>query len=258
MKAGKLIGAIVVVVLIGVVALRLLNGSGGSPADGSAPVPVQADTAAGSSAPAAIDSGSVSADLPVAGQVREYTIDPAGSEVYWRIYRAGAAAALGHNHVISMTDFSGTVTLSSDLSAAEWDLAFPVGELVIDDPELRARYGEDFESVPSDEDKEGTKTNMLTRVLDAEAFPEIRLSGTGVSGDLAAAQLPLTIEIMGRTVEQSFPAVISVTADTLTVTGEYRLTHADLGMEPFSIFGGMMAVGDEFDFSYRISAIAGD
>jgi hypothetical protein len=69
--------------------------------------------------------------------------------------------------------------------------------------------------------------------------------------------LPVTIEILGRTIEQSFPAAIEISGDSLTVTGEYRLTHEDLGMEPFSAFGGIIAVGNDIDFSYRIHAVAG-
>ncbi len=157
-----------------------------------------------------------------------------------------------------MPEFAGNVTLGSDLGTSQWELRFAVDSLVIDDPGFRSRYGEDFESAPSEDDKAGTKRNMLTdRVLNGEIFPEIRLSGTGGAGVFDAAELPLTIEILGRTIEQSFPASIEIGADSLTVTGEYRLTHDDLGMEPFSVFGGMMAVGNEIDFTYRIHAVAG-
>jgi hypothetical protein len=69
--------------------------------------------------------------------------------------------------------------------------------------------------------------------------------------------LPVSIEMLGRTIEQSFPATISIEADSLTVTGEYRLTHEDLGLQPFTALGGLMAVGENIDFTYRIHAIAG-
>lgn len=190
---------------------------------------------------------------------RLYTVDAAQSEVYWRIYKAGAMARLGHNHVISVGDLSGTVTVGSDPGAASWQLSFPVAALVVDDPEIRARHGEDFSSVPSDGDKEGTKRNMLTpEVLDAGIHPVIRLSGRGVFGTLDAAELPVTIEILGRVVERRFPGRISLSADGVTVSGEYRLTHADLGMTPFTALGGLMSVGEEIDFTYRIHAVAGD
>ena len=112
--------------------------------------------------------------------------------------------------------------------------------------------------MPSDRDKEGTKRNMLTaEVLDAEAYPAVRLSGRGVFGTLESAELPVRIEILGRVVERRFPASIVIGADSVTVTGEYRLTHTDLGMTPFTALGGLMAVGEEIDFTYRIHAVAG-
>jgi hypothetical protein len=209
---------------------------------------------AGSGGAAALPDGVRPAD----GEVRVYTVDGTQSEVYWRIYRAGALASFGHSHVISIGELNGSVALNSDLAATEWSISFPVAGLVIDDAELRSRYGEEFESVPSDDDKAGTKTNMMTdRVLNGEVYSEIRLTGTGVNGSLASAELPVEIQMLGRTIEQVFPASITIGVDSLTVEGEYRLTHADLGMEPFSAFGGAVAVGDDIDFSYRIHAVAG-
>ena len=222
---------------------------GDSGDEGAAAVAVATEVPAGQVASSAV--------LPAGDDVQVYTIDPAESEVYWKIYRSGPLARLGHNHVISLVDFSGSVTVGSDLADSAWELSFPVDGLIVDDPELRARFGEDFESVPSDEDKAGTKVNMLTdRVLDGINFPEIRLEGSGVIGSLDAASLPLSINILGRTIERTFPASISITADTVTVTGEYRMTHDDFGMEPFTALGGAMAVGSEIDFTYELTATA--
>jgi polyisoprenoid-binding protein YceI len=259
MHRGKIIGAGVLLVAVGLILAQQLGDSGvQAPADtgtgaGNPPtVNTRADI------PAAQAGGAALAALPAAGESRIYTIDPAQSEVYWRIYRAGALAAAAHSHVISMTDFTGSVTLASDLADAQWSLSFPVAGLVIDDPELRARHGEEFESVPSEDEKSGTRRNMLSdRLLNGEDFPAINLTGTGVLGSLAAAELPVTIEIVGNSVELAFPASIGLTANELIVTGEARFSHEDLGLTPFSAFAGAIAVADGIDFSYRIHAIAG-
>jgi hypothetical protein len=250
MRRGKVIGVLVLLAAIGLIVSEQLG---------------QADRAGGSGSGGATDGATLIAqagdaaargELPAAPRV--FTVDGSQSEVYWRIYKAGAMARLGHNHVISVSELSGIVTLGSDSGTSEWTLSFPVGSLVVDDPEIRARYGEDFASIPSDNDKEGTKRNMLTAdVLNAEVYSAIRLSGRGFSGPLAAAELPVSIEILGRVVERSFPAQIAVSGNELTVTGEYRLTHADLGMSPFTALGGLMSVGEEIDFTYRIHAVAG-
>jgi hypothetical protein len=249
MGNGKIIGAVIAVAAIGLISYWLLiGGDNGATVDGGdSRVALDTEISAGPAAIAAI--------LPEGDDLRIYMIDAAESEVYWRVYRAGALARLGHNHVISLTQFDGSVTVGSDVADAVWELSFPVNALVIDDPELRARYGEDFESVPREEDKEGTKENMLTDgLLDGANFPEIRLEGSGVVGSLDAASLPVSIHMLGRTIEQNFPASISITADSVNVQGEYRMTHADFGLEPFSLLGGAMAVGAEIDFTYRLRA----
>lgn len=252
MRRGKIIGAVVLIAAIGILVGQQsglfgdrwpVTGSGG-----------QGDSASDGNAAAA--NSSVLPAVSVDGRV--FTIDGARSEVYWRIYKAGAAARFGHNHVISVGELAGEVVLADNPANSVWSLSFPVDGLIVDDPDIRARYGEDFESMPSEEDKAGTKSNMLTEdVLNGENFPEVRLYGQGLSGSLDAAELPLTIEILGRQVERRFPASITIDGDTLVVTGEYRLTHDDLGMTPFTALGGLMSVGREIDFSYRIHALAG-
>jgi hypothetical protein len=250
MRRGKVIGALVLLVaIVLVVVLQPGETDRNGPSDPSAApdLPVVAQVA-----------GDGPARVPGLSEPRLFTVDASQSEVYWRIYKAGAAARFGHNHVISVGELSGTVTLGSDLNAAEWTLQIPVASLVVDDPGIRARYGEDFSSVPSTEDKEGTKRNMLTpEVLDGATYPEIRLGGRSVSGTLASAELPVSIELLGRVIERRLPAQIVVGADSLTVSGEFRLAHADLGLTPFTALGGLMSVGEEIDFTYRIHAVAG-
>jgi hypothetical protein len=188
-----------------------------------------------------------------------YEVDLSQSEVYWRIYRSGLMARLGHNHIISVGEMSGSIALGDDPAAAEWALTIPVQGLIVDDPDIRARYGDDFSSEPSENDIAGTKQNMLSEgVLNGEMFSDIQIHGTGFDGSLAAAMLPVRIELLGRTIETTLPAAIEMQGDAITVSGEFRLTHTDLGMEPFTALGGAMAVGEEIDFTYRIHAVAGD
>jgi len=258
MQRGKVIGAIVLIAAIGVIVARF-------PSQGDRAGNASQGNASSSQGAASGERGATATDLaaPAPGiaaeGLREYRVDAAGSEVYWRIYKAGAMARLGHNHVISMVRFEGSIHLGDDPATAQWDLQFPVADLVIDDPALRLRYGEDFASVPSENDKAGTKTNMLKEeVLNGAEFPVISLRGTGFSGTLAAAELPMTISMLGRTIDQVFPAAISVSGDDITVSGETSLTHADLGLTPFVAVPGLLSVGEAIDFTYRIHAVAVD
>ena len=195
-----------------------------------------------------------SAPAPAAG--RMFDVDAGRSEVYWRVYKAGAFARFGHNHVISVGEMTGSVTLAGELAESVWELAIPVDALIVDDPELRDRYGEEFASEPSDEDVAGTRTNMLSEtVLNGEVHPLIRIRGAGFEGIAEEAEFPVVIEMLGREIELALPGQLVVAGGELTVSGEFSLVHADLGMEPFSVMMGALQVGERLDFSYRIHAV---
>jgi hypothetical protein len=198
------------------------------------------------------------AAMPGYGQDRRvFEIDAAQSDVHWRVYKAGAFARLGHNHTVSVAGLRGRVELADDLAASDWQIEFDVADLIIDDPELRARYGEDFSSEPSADDIEGTRGNMLgEQVLNGAEYQSIVLRGRGLTGGASAATLRVAIDMLGRTVELDLPARIDVDGDTLNVSGEFSLDHADLGMKPFSVMMGALQVGPMLDFTYRIRATA--
>jgi polyisoprenoid-binding protein YceI len=187
---------------------------------------------------------------------QRYVIDPESSEVYWLVSAAGAFARLGHNHVISVEEMSGTIDLvPADLQRSTFSIEIPVADLVVDDPELRARLGERFASVPSAEDIAGTRQNMLgDRVLNGAMFPTLRIDGRGPRGNAADAELPVRIAILGRTVDLSLPGEVEVGDDYVEAVGSFSLNHADLGMMPFSVMMGALQVGEQIDFSYRIRA----
>lgn len=202
--------------------------------------------------------GTIAAAQQPAGGTRTFVVDGEASDVHWRVYKAGALARLGHNHVISVADLTGTVELD-DGGAARWELAFDVDDLIVDDPELRDIYGEDFASEPTDEDIAGTKHNMLSEtVLNAEQYTSIRLSGDSFSGELAEATLNVVVEMLGRAIPLELPARIAISGNTLTAEGEFSLQHEDLGMEPFSVMMGALKVGPQIDFTYRLHAVATD
>ncbi|MGD2168288.1 MAG: YceI family protein [Gammaproteobacteria bacterium] len=184
-----------------------------------------------------------------------YVIDTEASEIHWRIYKAGAFARFGHNHVIAIAQPSGTVEVADDIADSSVDIHFDVGELSIDDPALRSRYGEDFESEPTDEDIAGTRTNMLTeQVLNGAAFPTISLTGTRLSGVGENQTIVLTISLLGRSVSLTVPVNVSFDASRLRAQADFRLMHEDLGMQPFSVMMGALQVAPEIDFTVDIHA----
>ena len=199
--------------------------------------------------------GGLAVAQPTTGQ-QTYRVDPAASDIHWLVFKAGALARLGHNHVISVPKFSGTVTVDrGDLSASRFELEIPVASLVIDDPALRSGLGEDFASVPTADDIAGTRKNMLgDRVLDAAQFPVLKLSGTGPVGEADHQMLHVQIELVGHSVELDLPTTVVVDDSGLEAQGQFELNHSDLGLKPFSVMMGALQVAEKMSFSYRIRA----
>ena len=189
-----------------------------------------------------------------AGQ--RYVVDAAQSEVHWLVYKAGALSRLGHNHTIAIGDLTGNVTVNAaDQSKSQFDLQFSVGKLVVDDAALRAKLGDDFSSVPSADDIEGTRKNMLSeRVLDGEKYPEIRITGLGPVTAAGKQELAIKVEMLGRTVDLKVPTEVTIAGEQLRAKGAFELNHADLGMKPFSVMAGALQVGEKLSFTYDVTA----
>jgi hypothetical protein len=83
-------------------------------------------------------------------------------------------------------------------------------------------------------------------------YQQVRLTGRAPppGGDT----LPVEIEIVGRTFEFALPGAIGFDGDAVTAEGEFTLSHADLGLTPFSAAAGAIAVADNIRFVYRIRA----
>src|SRR3546814_6232367 len=105
---------------------------------------------------------------------QSYVIDGAGSQLLIYAYRGGAAARLGHNHVLRAAQIEGYVHVPTTAAAgARFDLRVPLAQLVIDEPELRAATGDAFAGERSPSDIAGTQHNMLgPQGLDASRFPD--------------------------------------------------------------------------------------
>ncbi|MBW8078405.1 MAG: hypothetical protein GJU76_10100, partial [Gallionella sp.] len=117
---------------------------------------------------------------------RVYTLAPSLSAVKIYVFRAGTAAMLGHNHVLSSPQFSGFIYLPKDnIAAARFDLEFRLDQLEIDRPENRANLGSAFSSVPSAGSIKRTRDHMLgENNLQADRFPFVRIHSVQIAGEI--------------------------------------------------------------------------
>jgi hypothetical protein len=186
---------------------------------------------------------------------RVWRIDPQASEVVVYIYRGGALARLGHNHVIASRGVRGYVLVAEPLRESRADLYLPVWTMTVDDPALREAAGPGFDTEPSEGDIAGTRRNMLgDGVLGADKFPFVRLRVRAVERSGGRTELLSTVTLRGASRDVSIPATVDITPKRLTVSGTFDLKQSDFGITPFSVLGGKLVVKDEVRVAYRLSA----
>ena len=127
--------------------------------------------------------------------------------------------------------------------------------LLVDPESARLEEGEDFNTEPSAADIEGTRSNMLSeRVLNSEQFPLVTVQGLGLSGTLPDVVLRCRITILGRAVDVTIPATLSISAQRISVSGELTVSHSQLGLTPFSVMLGALQVAEEMTLRFRVQA----
>jgi polyisoprenoid-binding protein YceI len=196
----------------------------------------------------------VVAPAAAAGAAR-YRIDAQRSEVLVLVYRDGPMASLGHNHVVAVRQLSGDVVVATDLAHSRWQLAFPVDALSVDEPQLRAAEGEDFQTRLDDAAIAGTREHMLgAGLLDAMHFPLIHLQSEQIHAGDDGLRLATRIVVRDHAALVDVPLALQRSEDELIASGEFDLTHSELGLTPYSVALGALRVADRIHVRYRLVA----
>lgn len=197
-------------------------------------------------------------------QAEVYVADASTSTLRAKVYRSGALARLGHDHVLDARQLGGVIwidTVRSGERAVRAELYLGLANMVVDDPQSRAE--ESFETEPDDEAREGTRRNMLAS-LNAATHPfarvelEALLSASVLplldSGNEVAVPATATVRVAGGMHELAVSVLVTVRDGVLTGAGEFQIRHTDFGIEPFSVMGGALSVKDEIDLTFRVEA----
>jgi YceI-like domain len=196
---------------------------------------------------------------------RPYDVRPEASLLTIRVYRGGALASAGHNHVIASHDVSGTIYVPAELLRSSFELHIPVATLTVDEPQLRAQQGgADFPPGVSEEAKAGTRRNMLgPALLDGAQHAEIVLRAARLeplAGNAAAGPATATAwvqsTVRGQVRTFAVPVHYQLADGALQATGEFPLRQSELGLTPFSALLGALQVQDEMQVSFHLLAHA--
>src|SRR5712691_4805183 len=177
-----------------------------------------------------------------------FRVDSRESLVVIEVRRSGSLARLGHDHVIASHEVGGYV--APDEGRA--DLLVALERLAVDEAALRAEAG--FDTQPSESDIEGTRANMLEKVLEAEKFPFALIRVSGANARQGDVTLSVAITLHGGTRTLQVPARIDADAGAMSVTGRFSFDQTDFGITPYSLLGGAIAVKNGVDLRFRIRA----
>ncbi len=193
--------------------------------------------------------------MPSTAHAAEFVVQPERSELVVKVYKAGVASALAHDHVVRATRFAGRVTGDPSNPASGYvELIVPVGSLVADEPDMRRKHG--LPQGPGESDRQQIQSTMLGESqLNAGKYPEITFRSTSVheqgsnrvivSGDFT---------LHGTTRRISLPVLIRVTNDTLQATGAFDINQTDFGIKPYSAFLGAVRNQDRVTLLFDVTA----
>ena len=192
--------------------------------------------------------------------MQHYRIDPERSQVLILVYRDGALAALGHNHVLSVRELSGELTLpgGADLTQTSFELEFPVAAIAIDDSSLREQQGAQFAGTIDAASIEGTRAHMLGEsLLDAAHYARIELRSGPLRAEGDHWLVQVRIQVRDRQAVAEVPVSLQADGERLICSGAFELTHAQLGLKPYSVALGALRVAENMHVSYRLIAERG-
>lgn len=182
-------------------------------------------------------------------------VDPGRTVVTVIVRRAGPLAKLGHDHVITSADESGSVWLGSAPADSSFELTLPVASFDVDLPAARMAAGPEFAAPVPDDARAGTRHNMLrAEVLDGEHFPTITLRSAAASGAWPQPIVRVAVTLKGVEREQEIPVIVERDANGVVARGELRLNQTEFGMTPFSVAGGAIQVADTLEIRFEIAA----
>ncbi len=187
--------------------------------------------------------------LPAPGT---YRIDSSKSELRVLVYRAGALARLGHNHVLVNRAVGGTVQVGATLSASSFSISVPAKSFIVDDSQARSEEGGDFpDGVPEDA-KAGTFSNLQSAmVLNAVQFPAITVKSMAITGTPGALSAALTINIAGHESIVHAPFTLESDSQCLTAAGSFELKQTAIGVTPYSLMLGALQVQDAMRLKFK-------
>jgi len=176
-----------------------------------------------------------------------FVIDGRASRFTVSAFATGLLAAMGHNPIIGIRDFSGEMNFSPDkFEAGSFRLAIKASSLGV-------------QNDISDKDRREIERLMNQEVLEQAKFPEIlyeasSISVTKMTDMLYSAVLNGNLTLHGVARSQPINARVALLGSMLRASGDFALNQTDYNIKLVSVAGGALKLKDELKFSFEIVA----
>lgn len=185
---------------------------------------------------------------PATFPVVSYRLDAGQSRFMVRTFSGGLLWFKGHDHFVSIRDFSGEAQLTPGaISPASLQLR------------VRADSLAETRDVFTEQQKQIINREMRELVLETAKYPEIIFQSTGVTGRLTSggvyeARVEGDLTLHGVTRRLVIPAQVTVSGNDLRARGEFTVKRSDYRIKATSAFHGTVRVRDKLKFTFDIAA----
>lgn len=179
-----------------------------------------------------------------------FRLDAEATQIDIVVRRDGPLARFGHDHVITVRDPEGFLSLAEPASGSRADLRFAVERLEVDDAEARRRHG--LDGGPDATAVEGTRDNLLRHVLDADAWPWVSVTLDAFNRADEHWSARVVIDINGQRHGARLPFTLRLDNGVPVVEGFAVLRQSELGLRPFAALGGGLRVADPLELHFRL------
>lgn len=184
--------------------------------------------------------------IPAVG-VMTYRLDAQKSQFMVRAFVGGLLSSFGHDHTLSIREFTGEAQVTPDAVApGALQMTIKAGSLVVVDK-------------VSDSDRIKIETTMRRDVLETEKHPDIVFRSTRVEGmKTQEGQYQVKIwgdlTLHGVTRSIVIGSSIAFASDHLRARGSFAINQSEYNIKRVSVAGGTIKVKDQLKFTFDIVA----
>lgn len=174
--------------------------------------------------------------------VPRYRLDPARSvvAVIARNDTAAPAARLGRDVAVRAADFQGEVAWSTtDAKACLVDITVPIASLAVDTASSLVGGAWTAADVATT-----TENLRSSRLLDMTGFPTATFHAASCSGTSGRVKVTGALTVRGQSTPLTLWLDVRADEGSFSAKGSVTVTHASLGLPPWTMVGGAVRVAD--------------